>query len=50
MGPVGVILPDLDRDLQRKVTAALEEAFVEFLVDDMAKFDTACWIIRARAG
>lgn len=50
MGRVGVILPDLDELLQRKVTVALEEAFAEFLVNDNAKFDAACWLIRARAG
>jgi SAM-dependent methyltransferase len=50
MGPVGMVLPDLDPALQRKVIATLEDAFVEFLVDDIAKFNAACWVIRARAG
>lgn len=50
MGRIGMILPDLDEALRAKVTAALDDAFASFLLDDIARFDVACWMVQAHAG
>ena len=49
MGYVAIALPDLEEKLRAKVTDALDQAFAAFLIDDVARFNAACWMIRARA-
>jgi SAM-dependent methyltransferase len=49
MGRVGMVLPDLDQALQEKVESALDDAFASFVTADVARFDSACWLIRAHA-
>lgn len=50
MGRVGMVIPDLDPALREKVEKALDDAFAPFVVDDTARFDSACWLVRAAAG
>lgn len=50
MGRIGMILPDLAPAVRDRVTAALDRAFAPFVHDGVARFDAACWRIRARAG
>lgn len=49
MGRVGMILPDLGQDLREQVEKALDDAFASFVVNDVARFDSACWLVRAVA-
>lgn len=49
MGRVGMTLPDLDQDSRMEVEKALDDAFARFVVNDVARFDSACWFVRARA-
>lgn len=50
MGPVGLILPDLDLPLRERVITALDDAFATFVTGDAARFTAACWLVQARAG
>lgn len=50
MGRIGVILPDLDVARREEVEAALDRAFAPYISDGVARFEAACWIVRARAG
>jgi len=49
MGHVALALPDLDGTLRGQVTDALDAAFAGFVVDGVARFNAACWMIGARA-
>lgn len=49
MGYVAIALPDLEEKLRAKVTDALDQAFAAFVIDGVARFNAACWMIRARA-
>ena len=49
MGRVGVVLPDLDRELHERVERALDEAFAPYVTEETAQFEAACWLIKARA-
>ncbi|MDP4025350.1 methyltransferase domain-containing protein [Methylobacterium sp. NEAU 140] len=50
MGRVGLILPDLEEALREQVLAAVERGYAAFLLNGVATFDAACWMVRARAG
>jgi SAM-dependent methyltransferase len=50
MGRVGMILSDLDNALRDSVSAALNAAFEEFLINDLVRFQAACWMVKARSG
>lgn len=50
LGPVGMILPSLESSLRDRVSAELDVAFVEFLIDGVVQFDAACWMVSAQAG
>ena len=49
MGRVGMILPDLDQTLREQVEKVLDDAFAHIVVDDVARFDSACWLVHAVA-
>lgn len=49
MGRVGMILPGLCQALRDQVEKALDDTFAPLVVDDVAHFDSACWLIRAVA-
>lgn len=48
MGRIGALMPDLDAELRARLEAALDAGFAPFIADGMARFDAACWMIRAR--
>jgi SAM-dependent methyltransferase len=49
MGPVGAALRKLDPDMRNEIAAEVREAFTQFVVGDRAKFEIACWLVRAVA-
>jgi SAM-dependent methyltransferase len=49
MGPVGAALRKRDPADREKIAAAVREAFDQFVVADEARFDIACWLVRAVA-
>jgi SAM-dependent methyltransferase len=49
LGPVGLALRDADEPTRARVTDALRAAFVPYVRDGAARFDAACWLVRARA-
>lgn len=49
MGRIGMILPDLDEGRRGAAEAALDQAFAPYLSGNTARFDAACWIVRAQA-
>lgn len=48
MGRVGTILPTLVKEERREVEAQLDAAFAPFVAHGVARFDAACWAVRAR--
>lgn len=50
MGRVGQMLPDLDEATRTTVMQAVNQAFEPFMIDGVARFTAACWLVRARAG
>lgn len=50
MGRVGQMLPDLDEATRTAVMQAVNQAFEPFMIDGVARFTAACWLVRARAG
>ncbi|MEH3048114.1 class I SAM-dependent methyltransferase [Sphingomonas adhaesiva] len=48
MGRAGMVLPTLDAPARRDAEARLDAAFAPFVTDGMARFDAACWSVRAR--
>ena len=48
MGRVGTILPALPAAQRLRLETALDAAFAPFLIGDVARFDAACWLVRAR--
>lgn len=48
MGPVGVLLPDLDEDRRRRIVAAVRQAFEAWVTSGVAHIPAACWLVRAR--
>jgi SAM-dependent methyltransferase len=49
MGRAGLVLPDLDEASRTAVLAAIRDAFVPYISEGVARFNAACWLIRARA-
>ena len=49
MGPVGLVLPGLEADLRRAVIEAVRRGFAPFVIDGVARFTAACWMVRGRA-
>ena len=49
LGPVGLAMRDLDEPTRARVTEVLGAAFDPYLRDGAARFDAACWLVRARA-
>lgn len=49
LGPVGAALRSADDDTRAKVIAVLPAAFAPFVEDGMARFNAACWLVRASA-
>lgn len=47
MGGVEEILPHLDEAQSLRLQAALDAGFARFVVDGVARFDAACWMVRA---
>ena len=49
LGPVGLALKEVDEQTRVQVTAAVRSAFDPFVQDGAARFNTACWLVQARA-
>jgi SAM-dependent methyltransferase len=49
LGPVGRALQDVDERTREQASAAVHGAFDSFVIDGTARFDAACWLVRARA-
>ncbi|MDQ3031528.1 MAG: class I SAM-dependent methyltransferase [Myxococcota bacterium] len=49
LGPVGLALRELDDPTRARITQALRTAFDPYVRDGAARFDAACWLVRARA-
>jgi SAM-dependent methyltransferase len=49
MGPVGELLPTLERSVRDEVERRLDSAFRPFVRDSAASFTAACWTVTARA-
>jgi SAM-dependent methyltransferase len=49
LGPVGHALREADDDTRVRASAAVRAAFDSFVRDGAARFDAACWLVRARA-
>jgi SAM-dependent methyltransferase len=48
MGRPGTLLPKLEESLRRDAEARLDDAFAAFVTNGVARFNAACWSIRAR--
>jgi SAM-dependent methyltransferase len=48
LGPVGLVLPSLEADRRRAVIDAMKRGFEPYVVDGMARFTAACWMVRGR--
>jgi len=49
LGPVGRILPEADEDLRARVISRVRPAFDPYVHGAEVRFDTACWMVGARA-
>ena len=49
MGPLGVVLREMDADLRARVTDGLLAAFAPFVVGDQVRFTAGCWTITGKA-
>lgn len=49
LGPVGAALREVDRATAEKITAVLPAAFAPFVEDGEARFNAACWLVKALA-
>lgn len=49
LGPVGLLLQQVDEPLRTKVLDAACAAFTPFVHDAEVRYDAACWVVRARA-
>ncbi len=49
LGPVGAALREVDRATAEKITMVLPAAFAPFVEDGEARFNAACWLVRALA-
>ena len=50
LGPVGMILPELDETTRAQVIETVRAAFEPFVHGDDVRFTAACWMIGARNG
>jgi SAM-dependent methyltransferase len=48
MGPVTLALKDVDEQTRVKVNGVVRAAFNPFIRDGMARFNMACWLVKAR--
>ncbi|MET0286806.1 MAG: class I SAM-dependent methyltransferase [Polyangiales bacterium] len=48
LGPLGVMLPDLDEALRERVLETVLRAFEPYVFGDEVRFLAACWTVRAR--
>jgi hypothetical protein len=49
LGPVGVLLQQVDGCLRKRIIEVVSEAFAPYLQDGEVRFTAACWRIGARA-
>lgn len=49
LGPLGRVLPEVDESVRAKVLAAVRAAFDPYVHGSEARFNAACWMIRARS-
>ncbi len=49
MGPLGRVFPGLDQAAQEALAEALRSAAQPFVADGAARFQSACWLVTARA-
>ena len=49
LGPVGLALRDVDEATRERAIKAVRAAFDRYLSDGVARFTTACWLVRATA-
>jgi SAM-dependent methyltransferase len=49
LGPVGLALREVDEQTRVRTTAVVRAAFDPFVQDSVARFNAACWRVRARA-
>jgi SAM-dependent methyltransferase len=49
LGPLGLVLPQVDEQARRRVVEAVRAAFEPYVHGDQVRFDAACWDVRARA-
>ncbi|MEP9386249.1 class I SAM-dependent methyltransferase [Mesorhizobium sp. KR9-304] len=49
LGPVGAALREVDRATAEKIMASLPPAFAGFRKDGAARFNAACWLVKALA-
>lgn len=47
MGPVGLLLPELDEERRGEFIEAVRQAFDIYVSSGVAKFTAACWIVQA---
>lgn len=49
LGPLGMILPDLDEETRPRVVETVRAAFEPFVHGPEVRFTAACWLVDARA-
>jgi SAM-dependent methyltransferase len=49
LGPVGLALKEVDEETRERTTKAVRAAFSPFIQGDAARFNAACWVVKARA-
>ncbi|PWI13195.1 SAM-dependent methyltransferase [Streptomyces sp. Act143] len=49
LGPLGMVLPDVDEETRPKVVDAVRAAFEPFVHGPEVRFTAACWVVEARA-
>jgi hypothetical protein len=47
LGPVGLALKDVDEKTRAQTAAAVRAAFEPFVHDRTARFNAACWLVKA---
>lgn len=49
LGPLGLILPDVDEETRERVVEAVRPAFDKYVHGTEVRFTAACWVVDARA-
>ncbi|MFC8348384.1 class I SAM-dependent methyltransferase [Streptomyces sp. NPDC057280] len=49
LGPLGLVLPDVDDDTRQRVVETVRAAFEPFVHGPEVRFTAACWLVEARA-